>query len=401
MGASGMNLRLDTGHKLSALLHGGLILWVLLADMLAGRATLPTPAVTEVALLSAAEFAALSAPAAPPAAPPPSAPEAQAIRPPEPVPPQPPPEPARVPAPPAPPPPPPPVAETPVPPEAPPAPPQAAVVGPVLAPDASIRPQQRSQSQRVAPQDAPEPPPEARVAPQAQPAPASQPAADAAPAPAPAPIAPPAAVTETVTEATRIVPDEPARRTATAPEVSLRPAPRPQRPAATAPAATSAAPAQPARPVPPAQPAAPPPAPAQPAAPPRDAVAEALAEALSQGLAGALAPAGPAGALTQSDMDGLRLAVESCWNVGLMPSDAFATVVTIAFQLDQSARPISDTIRLVQATGGSAAGQEAAFRAGRAAIIDCGGQGYGLPPDLFDLWREVEITFNPSLMGSR
>jgi hypothetical protein len=200
-------------------------------------------------------------------------------------------------------------------------------------------------------------------------------------------------VTETVTEATRIAPDAPARRTATAPEVSLRPQPRPQRPQPQ-PQVAAARPAQPPQPARPAQPA-------QPGGPARDAVAEALAEALSQGLAGALAPAGPAGALTQSDMDGLRLSVEQCWNVGLMSPEAFAAVVTIGFELDRNARPLPETIRLIEAQGGTAAGQEAAFRAGRAAIIDCGGQGYALPPDLYDLWRQVEIRFNPSLMGSR
>ena len=100
-------------------------------------------------------------------------------------------------------------------------------------------------------------------------------------------------------------------------------------------------------------------------------------------------------------MDGLRLAVESCWNLGLMSADAFASVVTIGFEMDAAARPIPSTIALVSAVGGSAVGQQAAFEAGRAAILQCGQNGFGLPPDLFDLLRQVEIEFNPAQMSFR
>jgi hypothetical protein len=46
-------------------------------------------------------------------------------------------------------------------------------------------------------------------------------------------------------------------------------------------------------------------------------------------------------------------------------------------------------------------GQQLAYQEGQRAITACGQSGFGLPPDLFDLWREVEITFNPARMSLR
>ena len=111
------------------------------------------------------------------------------------------------------------------------------------------------------------------------------------------------------------------------------------------------------------------------------------------------ADAGPS--ISQADIDGLRLAVEECWNVGILSSDALQVVVTIGFELSRDSRPVPGTIRLVEAQGGGQAAQMTAFEAGRRAIEECGMTGYGLPSDLYDQWRMVEITFNPARMSTR
>ena len=105
--------------------------------------------------------------------------------------------------------------------------------------------------------------------------------------------------------------------------------------------------------------------------------------------------------MSQAQADGLRLRVEECWNVGLLSLDAQQAIVTIGFEMTPDARPIEGSIRLVDAEGGSAAGQQQAYRTGRQAIIECGSDGYGLPSALYDQWREVEITFNPARMSFR
>ena len=55
---------MNTGHKVSAVLHGGLILWVMLFDLFSAPEGGPPPAVTDVSLVSAQEFEALSQPRA-------------------------------------------------------------------------------------------------------------------------------------------------------------------------------------------------------------------------------------------------------------------------------------------------------------------------------------------------
>lgn len=381
---------MHTGHKVSAVLHVGLILWVMLFDLFSAPDRELRPMVTDVALVSAEEFAALTrprpeapapTPAPEPVATPQPRPQAAPIAPPPPLSQPEPRVPEPQPAPAAP-------------------PPQAAVIADQPPPpDAALRPVQR-QAERVAPTPAPTPDPEAQIARRDQVAAVPDPAADPAEAP-PAQEATQraAAATETVTEATRISEIEAPRRTATAPEVSLRPQPRPQRPAE--PVRTAAAPApEPARPAPAPQPAAPPAAQAAPAGPSSDAIAEALAEALAESLAAASPDPGPA-SLSQVDIDLLRLRVEECWNVGILSSDALGVVVTIGFEMTEDARPIANTIHLVEAQGGSEAARLTAFDAGRRAIIDCGAQGYGLPSAQFDQWRLVEITFNPARMSTR
>ena len=105
--------------------------------------------------------------------------------------------------------------------------------------------------------------------------------------------------------------------------------------------------------------------------------------------------------LSQADADALRLNIESCWNTGILSTEALNVVVTIGFEMTQDARPVGSSIHMVSATGGSAAAQQAAFEAGRQAIVQCGMDGYGLPQDLYDQWRLVEITFNPARMSTR
>lgn len=367
-------VHLNTGQKASAALHAGLILWVIFFDLFEAPDEPMIPEVTEVSIISSAEFEALSQPAPPPApaptpAPAPARDPAPISAPPPVARPQPvtPPEPIRPPE---------PVAQPT------PEPPQAAVVAPIVTPDAALTPVQ-PRADRVAPEAAPAPAPDVTIAPQDRAA-ATPDATATVDAPEEREAAQrDAAATETVTEATRISETEPARRTATAPEVSLRPARRPTRAApAPDPQPTAARPT----PLPADTPAE------EPAGPSASAIEDALAAALAES---------EAPAISQADVDALRLSIESCWNVGLMSQEALGVVVTIAFELTPASRPLPDTIRLVDAQGGSLAAQQVAFDAGRQAIVQCGINGYGLPQDLYDQWRLVEITFNPARMLTR
>lgn len=350
-------LQINTGQKVSAGLHVGLLAWIMLFDLFAVPDAPMIPEVTEVALISAQDFAELSrrpVPAPEPSPEPAPVAVLQPITPPPPIAPS-----VTAPA---------------------PEPPQAAVVAPQTTPDSSLTPVQRP-AERVAPEAAPVPDPQVAIAPRDQAALAPEVNAVIDAPNAREATQREAAATETVTEATRLSETEPARRTATAPEVSLRPRRRP--------------------PTPQAAEAPPPAATAEPttvSGPSADAIENALAQALAGGLVGALDE--PA-ALSQADRDMLRLSIESCWNVGILSTEALNVVITIAFEMTPDARPVESTIRQVSASGGSAPAQQAAFDAGRQAIAECGIGGYGLPQDLYDQWRLVEITFNPARMINR
>ena len=127
-----------------------------------------------------------------------------------------------------------------------------------------------------------------------------------------------------------------------------------------------------------------------------DAVAAALA---SDEPAPAPVPSGPP--LTGGEKEGFVLAVSSCWNVGSLSTEALGTTVVVAFAMEQTGRPRTDSIRMLSFSGGSEAGARQAFEAARRAIIRCGARGFDLPAEKYDQWREIEATFNPQGMQFR
>ncbi len=234
---------------------------------------------------------------------------------------------------------------------------QAALVPP------STRPQPRP-SDRVAPEAVSPPPPDAAPDPVEREAVSEDPSAeDATPVPPQEATAPEEAATEIVTEA---------ETPAGAPQQSIRPLARPQRQAAVEPPPETPAPSA-----------------------TRDAVNAALAEALTE-TAPTAAPSGPP--LSAGEKEGLRVAVSSCWNVGSLSTEALGTTVVVGVTMTEDARPVQGAIRMLSFEGGSEAAARQAFEAARRAIIRCGTNGFGLPVEKFDHWREIEMTFNPERM---
>jgi len=111
------------------------------------------------------------------------------------------------------------------------------------------------------------------------------------------------------------------------------------------------------------------------------------------------APTGPA--LTGAEIEGLRLAVRECWNVGSMSTDAMKVTVVVGVSLDREGKPEGQTLRLISSTAGSGTATTQAFEAARRAIIRCGAKGFDLPAEKYDHWRDVEITFNPEKMRNK
>ncbi|MEQ9260017.1 MAG: energy transducer TonB [Roseovarius sp.] len=130
------------------------------------------------------------------------------------------------------------------------------------------------------------------------------------------------------------------------------------------------------------------------------AVDDAVAAALGQAGAETQPESTPQGPpLTSGEKDALRLAVSNCWVVDTGAPSARVTV-TLGFSLGRDGRVLGD-IRLISAEGGDTTAQNVAFEAARRAIIRCGANGYRLPPEKYDQWRDIEMTFNPERMRIR
>ncbi|NIZ13353.1 energy transducer TonB [Phaeobacter sp. HF9A] len=130
------------------------------------------------------------------------------------------------------------------------------------------------------------------------------------------------------------------------------------------------------------------------------AVNDALAEALAG--AGEVEAPEPSGQpMTRGEKDALRVAVSQCWNVGSLSSEALRTTVVVGVSLSREGVPDIGSLRMKSSSGGSASSAKQAYEAARRAIIRCGSKGFDLPADKYAQWRDIEMTFNPEGMRIR
>lgn len=355
---------MQTGAKISGVAHVGLILAALFGGAFSSEP--PEVEVAEVSLISAEQFAALSAGPVPQAEPQTAvAPSAEA---------QP---------------------ETP--------PPTEPNIEPEAVQEVTPEPAPEPEPEPVVEAPEPEPEPEPEPTPQAEAETAPPPVERVAPEPAPAPEVQPDPEARPEVAQDQNAETQTERQEATAPPEAtdrIRPEPPDQE--------VALAPARSIRPTarPPARAPSPDPTPAQPAAEPapapRDtaaAVNSALAAALGGGETEAPVPAGPP--LSAGEKDALRVSVSQCWNVGSLSSAALATTVVVSVSLGQDGKPETGSIRMLSSSGGDAGSARQAFEAARRAIIRCGARGFDLPSEKYAHWRDVEMTFNPERMRIR
>lgn len=98
--------------------------------------------------------------------------------------------------------------------------------------------------------------------------------------------------------------------------------------------------------------------------------------------------------VTRAEKGAFILAIQKCWNVGALGSDALKVTVIVGFTMTRDAKPEIGSIRLVGAEGGTGSAVDRAYETARRAIIRCGSAGFGLPPEKYNIWRGVEVKFN-------
>ncbi len=112
----------------------------------------------------------------------------------------------------------------------------------------------------------------------------------------------------------------------------------------------------------------------------------------AQGEAATSLPVGPP--ITSAERDGLRVAVQRCWNVPAGLRDAQELRVTLAAELTAAGDVIASTIRLIEPSAVPDGRFQQAFEAGRRALIRCSPY-TDLPRDKYAQWRNIEVVFNP------
>ena len=112
----------------------------------------------------------------------------------------------------------------------------------------------------------------------------------------------------------------------------------------------------------------------------------------AEGEAASSLPEGPP--LTSSEKDGLRLAVQRCWNVPAGLRDASELKVTLAAELAADGAVINASIRLIEPRPAPDERFQQAYEAGRRALIRCSPYA-DLPRDKYGQWRDIEVVFNP------
>ncbi|MGR3411625.1 MAG: protein TolA [Paracoccus sp. (in: a-proteobacteria)] len=99
--------------------------------------------------------------------------------------------------------------------------------------------------------------------------------------------------------------------------------------------------------------------------------------------------------LSLAEREGLRFAIQNCWNVGALSVEASRMTVSVGMTLSPDGVPDPDSLRMAGFRGGSEAGAQQAFDVARRAILMCGRSGFDLPPQKYGRWRDVVVDFRP------
>ncbi|WP_069300407.1 hypothetical protein [Neptunicoccus sediminis] len=133
----------------------------------------------------------------------------------------------------------------------------------------------------------------------------------------------------------------------------------------------------------------------------KDAQARAIEEAVKAAAAEAAAesaarPSGPP--LTGREKGALVLAVQQCWAPPVGVQGAADLVVTLSVELSQDGKLVGNP-KLIEPSGTPQGLVQQAYEAGRRALIRCAP--YNLPQDKYEQWRQLEVVFNPQNMAVR
>ena len=101
--------------------------------------------------------------------------------------------------------------------------------------------------------------------------------------------------------------------------------------------------------------------------------------------------------LTQQEKDKFTDQLARCWIIDSANRPPNVTV-TVAFEMTKAGKVVVSSIELIAFTNGDKKDAEIVFKAGRRALLRCQKDGYELPVEKYDQWRNIEVKFDPSNM---
>jgi hypothetical protein len=104
--------------------------------------------------------------------------------------------------------------------------------------------------------------------------------------------------------------------------------------------------------------------------------------------------------LTDREHSDFNRAVGMCWDVDVGGRSAYVTV-TLSFSMNPDGRIPINSIKLKSSDGGAKSEVKIAFDKARRALIRCQRDGYTLPPEKYESWKEHEMVFDPAKMRNR
>ena len=102
--------------------------------------------------------------------------------------------------------------------------------------------------------------------------------------------------------------------------------------------------------------------------------------------------------MTPEERAAFGRAVAACW---VVEPDYAMVIVRVRFEMDQRGFVVGNRVELLEVRGGDEVAQARAYEAVRTAIIRCDDRGYDLPIEKYEIWREVEMTFDGAIMSPR
>lgn len=102
--------------------------------------------------------------------------------------------------------------------------------------------------------------------------------------------------------------------------------------------------------------------------------------------------------MSAGELDGVRNAINKCWNVGAISSAALQVKLTLRVEMSPDGKPIYSSITMTKHSGGDDAVAQQAFEAARRAVIrstqGCNGPGLALDPAKFATWNVMNLNFD-------